>query len=397
MLDSLSSGIAQCSSAIVHCPRQMLVVLTNIPTPYRTAFFDALAEAAACAGKRFHVLYCAKTEPGRHWPYDSSKMKHAHTVLRGFHPSLTGIHAHLNPGVLAELNLLKPDTLLLAGSWNTPTILIAGLNIYSPAPRRFFWSEGHADAALHKSGLIAWLRRRVYRTFDGFAVPNAKSAEWAIAQAGSARPVVNLPNAIDAAFFKRPSGDARSQARQKLGFPGESRVLVQVSALTERKGVLPLAKAFLGLSYADRAGACLVFVGAGEQRSELEGLAAQSAGSIRLLGQLPPEEVRQVLWAADAFVLNTRLDPNPLSAIEASAAGLPIVMSAAAGNIREVVETPNTGFVIRDTKDPSEALRAVLSASDASLVEMGARSAEIARTQFDAFAVARSLVRQLYP
>ena len=374
-----------------------LVVLTNIPTPYRTAFFDALAEEAARAGKRFHVLYCAKTEPGRHWPYDASKMKHAHTVLRGFHPSLTGIHAHLNPGVLAELNLLKPDTLIIAGSWNTPTMLIAGLNITSPHPRRFFWSEGHADAALHKTGLIAWLRRRMYRTFDGFAVPNAKSAEWALAQAGGPRPIVTLPNAIDAKFFARPSGLARSESRRALGLEGEGRVLVQVSALTERKGVLELAQAFLALPSAERREAKLVFVGDGELRSRLEALAAKSSGALHVLGQLPPEEVRRVLWASDAFVLNTRLDPNPLSAIEAAAAGLPIVMSAAAGNIREIVELPNAGFVIRDAADPSDALRAVLSASDAQLAEMGARAAEVARTQFDASAVARSLIRQLYP
>jgi glycosyltransferase involved in cell wall biosynthesis len=374
-----------------------LVILTNIPTPYRTAFFDALAEEAARAGKRFHVLYCAKTEPGRHWPYDASKMKHAHTVLRGFHPSLTGIHAHLNPGVLAELNLLKPDTLILAGSWNTPTMLIAGLNITSPPPRRFFWSEGHADAALHKAGLIAWLRRRIYRTFDGFAVPNAKSAEWALAQAGGPRPIVTLPNAIDAKFFVRPSGNARAEARRALGLEGEGRVLVQVSALTDRKGVLELAKSFLALPPAERRGAKLLFVGEGELRPQLEALAAKSSDALRVLGQLPPEEVRRVLWAADAFVLNTRLDPNPLSAIEAAAAGLPIVMSAAAGNIREIVELPNAGFVIRDAADLSDALRAVLSASDAQLAEMGARAAEVARTQFDASAVARSLIRQLYP
>jgi glycosyltransferase involved in cell wall biosynthesis len=374
-----------------------LVVLTNIPTPYRTAFFDALAEEAARAGKRFHVLYCAKTEPGRHWPYEPAKMKHAHTVLRGFHRSLTGIHAHLNPGVLAELNLLKPDTLLIAGSWNTPTMLIAGLNIYSPHPRRFFWSEGHADAALHKRGLIAWLRRRVYRTFDGFAVPNAKSAEWALAQAGGPRPIVTLPNAIDAKAFARPSVNARSEARRHLGIAGEGRVLVQVSALTDRKGVLELARAFLGLTAEARRGAKLLFVGDGELRGRLNALAAESSGSIRVLGQLPPEEVRRVLWAADAFVLNTRLDPNPLSAIEAAAAGLPVVMSAAAGNIREVVEAPAAGFVIADPADPSEALRAVLGASDAQLAEMGARAAGLARTQFDAVAVARSLVKQLYP
>ena len=373
-----------------------LVVLTNIPTPYRTAFFDALAEAAAQAGKRFHVLYCAKTEPGRHWPYDASKIRHAHTVLRGFHPSLTGIHAHLNPGVLAELNLLKPDTLLLAGSWNTPTMLVAGLNIYSPHPRRFFWSEGHADAALHKRGLVAWVRRRIYRTFDGFAVPNAKSAEWALAQAGGPRPIVTLPNAIDAQFFARPSAGTRAESRRALGLEGEGRVLVQVSALTARKGVIELARAFLALSSTDRRAARLLFVGDGDYRAELEALAVESAGAIRVLGQLPPEEVRRVLWAADAFVLNTRLDPNPLSAIEAAAAGLPVLMSSAAGNIREVVEAPNAGFVIADPSDPSAALRSVLAASDQQLVEMGERAAELARTQFDAPAVARSLIRQLY-
>ena len=374
-----------------------LVVLTNIPTPYRTAFFDALAEEASRAGKRFHVLYCAKTEPGRHWPYDPSKMRHAHTVLRGFHRSLTGIHAHLNPGVLAELNLLKPDTLLVAGSWNTPTMLIAGLNIYSPHPRRFFWSEGHADAALHKGGLIAWVRRRVYRTFDGFAVPNAKSAEWALEQAGSPRPIVTLPNAIDAKFFARPSAGARAESRQALGLEGEGRVFVQVSALSQRKGVVDLAEKFLALPEAERRGAKLLFVGDGELRGALDALAAKSAGAIRMLGQLPPEEVRRILWAADAFILNTRLDPNPLSAIEAAAAGLPIVMSAAAGNVREVVEVPNAGFVIRDPADASEALRSVLAASDVELAAMGERAAQVARTRFDAVAVARSLVKQLYP
>jgi len=373
-----------------------LVVLTNIPTPYRTAFFDALAEEAAQARKRFHVLYCAKTEPGRHWPYEPAKMRHAHTVLRGFHPSFCGVHAHLNPGVLAELNLLKPDTLLIAGAWNTPTMLVAGLNIYSPHPRRFFWSEGHAGAVLNRRGFVAWARRRVYRTFDGFAVPNASSAEWALAQAGGARPIVDLPNAIDARAFARPSDSGRAETRRRLGLEGQGRVLVQVSALTERKGVLDLARAFLALGPDGRRGARLVFVGDGEHRAELAALAGGSAGAVRVLGQLPPEEVRRVLWAADAFVLNTRLDPNPLSAIEASAAGLPVVMSSAAGNIREVVEEPRAGFVIRDPDDPSEALRVVLDASDEQLAEMGARASANAR-RFDAPVVARSLIQQLYP
>ena len=374
-----------------------LVVLTNIPTPYRTAFFDALAEEAARAGKRFHVLYCAKTEPGRHWPYDPSKMKHAHTVLRGFHPSLTGIHAHLNPGVLAELNLLKPDTLICAGSWNTPTMLIAGLNIYSPHPRRLFWSEAHAGSALNKRGLIAWVRRRIYRTYDGFVVPNQASQEWSVAQAGEAKHCFLIPNAIDAAFYRRPTAMVRTEARTRLGLPAQGRVLLQVGLLSAAKGVPELAAAFIALPADVRRDATLAFAGAGPAEAELRALAGRSSGALRLLGQLPPDGVRDALWAADAFVLNTRRDSNPLSPIEAAAAGLPVVLSAAAGNVREVVEATNAGFVIRDPADPSEALRAVLSASDTDLAAMGERAAQVARTQFDAVAVARSLVKQLYP
>ena len=374
-----------------------LVILTNIPTPYRTAFFDALAEEASRVGKRFHVLYCAKTEPGRHWPYDVAKMRHAHTVLRGFHPSLTGIHAHLNPGVLAELNRLKPDTLIIAGSWNAPTMLIAGLNIYSPHPRRLFWSEAHAGSALNKSGLIAWVRRRIYRTYDGFVVPNQASAEWSGAQAGDAKPCFRIPNAVDAAFYRRPSPTARSEARARLGLPAQGRVLLQVGLLASAKGAPELARAFLALPAEVRRDAVLALVGTGPAEVELRALAGLSSGALRLLGQLSPDGVRDALWSADAFVLNTRRDSNPLSPIEAAAAGLPIVLSAAAGNVKEVVEAPQAGFVIHDPADPSEALRSVLSASDAQLAEMGARAAQVALTQFDAPAVARALVKQLYP
>ncbi len=147
-----------------------LVLLANIPTQARTAFFDAIAEEAARAGKRFHVLYCAKTEPG--WPaaYEPAKMRHAHTVLRGFHPALTGIHAHLNPGVLAELNLLKPDTLLMAGPWNIPTFLLAGLNIYTPAPRRFYWPDQASCVLKPCRGLMGWGKRRILSNFDGYVL-----------------------------------------------------------------------------------------------------------------------------------------------------------------------------------------------------------------------------------
>lgn len=177
-----------------------LVLIANIPTQARTAFFDALAEEAARAGKRFHVLYCAKTEPGRPAAYEPAKMMHAHTVLRGFHPALTGIHAHLNPGVLAELNLLKPDTLLMVGAWSTPTLLLAGLNIYSPAPRRFYWPDQASRGTQAKGGLIGWFRRRAFRVYDGVVLAQDDSEQELL---GGGKTVIRLADLAEATTSAR--------------------------------------------------------------------------------------------------------------------------------------------------------------------------------------------------
>ncbi len=369
-----------------------LVVLTNIPTPYRTAFFDAVAAEAAQIGRGFHVLYCAETEPGRHWPYEPATMRHAHTVLRGVHPRLVGTTAHLNLGVLAALRELRPTTLLVAGAWNTPTMLLAA-SADGPC-RRIFWSEGHAEAVLHREGLIAWARRRAYRSYDAFAVPNSRSAAWARAQAGEAKPIIELPNAIDTDFYRPASSEQKAAARRTLGLPAQARVLVQVGALTERKGPLPLARAFLGLPAAVRDDALLLLVGTGPQAAELQALAAASAGALRLLGQRDPAGVRTVLQAADAFVLNTFLDPNPLSPIEAAACGLPLVLSAKSGNIDELIIGPGLGCAIADPSDPGPALRTALAWSATQRETYGIAARRIAERDFSPSALARRLVQE---
>lgn len=369
-----------------------LVVLTNIPTPYRTAFFDAVAAEAAQIGRSFHVLYCATSEPGRHWPYEPAAMRHPHTVLAGWHPRLAGTSAHVNLGVLAALRDLRPTTLLVAGAWNTPTMLMAG---WSDVPcRRIFWSEGHADAVLHPAGFVAWARRRAYRSYDAFAVPNGRSATWARAQAGEAKPIVELPNAIDTEFYRPATPAQKTAARRQLGLPASGYVLVQVGALTERKGPLPLAQAFLAMSPAARRDAVLALVGTGPQEAALQGLAASSEGALRLLGQRDPAGVREVLHAADTFVLNTFLDPNPLSPIEAAACGLPLLLSAKSGNSDELIAGAGLGVPIADPADPTDALRAALGWSDSERAVYATRARQAAESAFAAPAIARRLIRE---
>ncbi len=71
------------------------------------------------------------------------------------------------------------------------------------------------------------------------------------------------------------------------------------------------------------------------------------AGRVRFVGGV--SDVRPFLAAADAFVLPTLYDPFPNAALEAMAAGLPVVTSTKCG-AAEVVREGESGFV-RDALD----------------------------------------------
>src|SRR5580658_9541523 len=102
--------------------KRRFVLLTNIPAPYRVAFFNSLASALAKQGVDFEVWFCAESEPNRKWKIDRSTFCFNYSVLPGWHPSIHGLYAHFNWSIIAKLRRARPAVMLMAGSWNTPTV-----------------------------------------------------------------------------------------------------------------------------------------------------------------------------------------------------------------------------------------------------------------------------------
>jgi len=377
----------------------MLVVLTNTPTPYRTAFFNELRDVLDGKGIPFHVLFCADVEPGRSWRYDPSELRFAHTLMRGVHPRRADVVFHFNPSVVRLLRSLRPQSLLVAGAWNTPTMLLGSRRSFCPGARRIFWSEGHADNVRHRGGPIPLARRWVLRSFDAFAVPNARSAAHIRSQVGDDAQIVFLPNTVDEDFYARRGERERLEARARLGIAAGARVLVQVSNLIPRKGARELAEAYVSLGREERASSMLAFVGGGALESELREIAgrASGGGEIHLTGAQSTSGVRDWLMAADAFFLPALADANPLAPIEASFASLPIFLSRAAGNSPEVVEEGVNGFCIPEVAPGALAasLRRALSMPSAELAAMGTAARANAERRFRRAAAAESLARAL--
>jgi glycosyltransferase involved in cell wall biosynthesis len=154
-------------------------------------------------------------------------------------------------------------------------------------------------------------------------------------------------NGVDTGVFQPVD---RAAARFRVGLPEHAKVLISVGGLVERKGmhrVIDCLPALLGrhpeLHY-------LVVGGAspeGDLRAELEAQVARLGltGRVHFLGEIPPEELKWPLSAADVFVLATRNEGWANVFLEAMACGLPVVATDVGGNA-EVVCRPELGTIV---------------------------------------------------
>ncbi len=377
-----------------------LAILTNIPTPYRVAFFETLAETIEKLGGMLHVFFCADTEPNRHWKIKSKDMQFSHTLLKGLHPTLFGTYAHINPTVVGAIGRRRPTWLLSAGAWNMPTVVLASAMGRRSTLWRLFWSEGHQDAVLHPTGLVAGIRRRCLARYDGFAVPNQRSADYLRQQLGDGVQALPLANTVDEQFFRPASADERAEARQLLGLPTNARVLFTAARLEPIKGVSELVEAWFKVPSTQKADALLAIAGEGSLRDVLK-IKAQMASTdsigVRLLGHLDAIGLRRWYWAADMFVLPSHRDPNPLSPIEASFCRLPLLLSGQAGNSQDLLLEAKTGHLICELTPEGIAhvLEMALKRDIQAWRDMGTKAHELVRSKFTRRSVAEGFVSSL--
>jgi glycosyltransferase involved in cell wall biosynthesis len=150
-----------------------------------------------------------------------------------------------------------------------------------------------------------------------------------------------VPNGV----APRSAPPGRAAARAALGLDPDQPVVLTVGRLTHMKGQWHLVDAVPGLlaRFPDLA---VVLVGDGPLRQALEKRAAALgvAGAVRFPGHRA--DARQLLDAADVFVLPSRYEGMPLVALEAMEAGLPVVATRVIGS-EEVVVDGVTGALVR--------------------------------------------------
>ena len=190
-----------------------------------------------------------------------------------------------------------------------------------------------------------------------------------------------VPYGFDLPEWNEADDESRRELRRKIGAGDEAFVVGWAGRLTAIKRPLDLIRTLRALLASD-VDALLVLVGDGEDRVDVEALAAELevADRCRLVGF--QKSIRPWYSSFDALLLTSANEGTPVVAIEALAAARPVVATRAGGT-GTVVRNGESGFLeaIGDTQALADRLAAL--ARDPELRDrMGKAGAEDVRARF---------------
>jgi L-malate glycosyltransferase len=153
-------------------------------------------------------------------------------------------------------------------------------------------------------------------------------------------PIEVIPNFVDLSAFTH----CRTQRDgQRFVEPGEQ-VLLHISNFRPVKRILDVVR-ILERVVREVPNTVLLMVGEGPERSSAQALARRLGlgDRVRFLGR--QDRIPELVGLADVFLLPSELESFGVSALEAMAAGVPVVGSDA-GGLPEVVKHTETGFLL---------------------------------------------------
>jgi glycosyltransferase involved in cell wall biosynthesis len=330
-----------------------VVYWNNIPAPYMVERFNALHDRG---NVQLEVWFSERTVPDRSWRIDEAEWRFAYRYL----PRL----AVAGRGLAIATPLLgarRPDVLIM--QYGAAEYVLAWAIAVLRRWRTAFWVEVTFDTWVRRRAYAEWLKGRMFGRLDGVLTAGEDGAAFARRYGAVDERIHLVRHVVDADFYAEGAARARAdrdRARDQLGLTGT--VFAYVGRIWEPKGVFDLAEAFERVRLAPNAAASLLVIGDGRDEERLRAfIAERKLDRIALAGFVQREALPAWYGIADVLVFPTRGDPYGMVVDEAMAAGLPVISTTNAGEIRARVIPGQTGWLV-PAEDPG-ALAAAMSAA----------------------------------
>lgn len=236
-------------------------------------------------------------------------------------------------------------------------------------------------------------RHAVFLMVDGAKVPGPDGAAYAGRYGLPGQRCWPVTQSVDLARFQRAAtltGDEQARLRARFGV-GAGVVFGYFGRLIPEKGLDDLLAAYEAVAR-QVPSVQLLLVGDGSGEAALRRRTTGVPGVI-FGGFVQPPALAEAYGAADAMVFPTHGDAHGLVVQEALAAGLPVIATEAAGDIRSRVHEGVNGFVVPAGDVDALRRRMAELAGDRSGRERMARAAAASASRFDHEAYADDFVR----
>jgi glycosyltransferase involved in cell wall biosynthesis len=309
------------------------------PTPYVVARFNAVAQRPELD---FHAVFSRVREPDRSWDVDESAWKFR-----------AGYLGRIKVPV-KELRRLRPDVFVLEyDRWNLALGAIIG---FAAAQRVAFRVLPNFDAWSRRTWWREIGKNVLFKAIDGAKVPGPDGAALATRYGLPTRRVTVVTQSIDVAHYglglDMPA-DERERRREALGLSGCA--FLYVGRIWAGKGLDELFDAYRQVR-AVRDDVSLLVVGDGTDCERYASRETATPG-ITFAGFVQPADLPGWYAICDVLVFPTHGDPNGLVVEESLAAGRPVIVSDAAGDIKaRVPESVGRVFPVGDVSALARAM-----------------------------------------
>lgn len=320
-----------------------VLLITNIPTPYRIPLFNELNSQLDGNGIKLKVVFGALTYARRKWAIDMSECKFDHVVL----PSKSIRYANYEKSSFTYSGLYQ-----IVSEFNPSAIITNGFSIATTKLwlRRWFASTPYIiwSGDIYQDKKPDSLLRKVHRKLliaraSGFIAYGSKAKQYLVSLGADTQDVRIGINTVDTQFYTRKSVEVRNN----IGRHNTKKHLLYVGHLSPRKNVLALLKIAQNFSKA-RSDFILDIVGDGEDLVQLEKyvLGNQLAEFVKFHGFKQKTDIALSMAQADCFLFQTDFDIWGLVLVEAMAAGLACIASIHAGATQDLIKDGVTGFAM---------------------------------------------------
>lgn len=303
--------------------------VTNVPAPYRVGVWNHLAGDPRIDLK---VFFASPREPNREW--DLGRMEFEHEFLRQSCLTWRGRYIHTNPDVWGRLKAYAPDVVLTTGF--NPTHLLAFLYARAHGCKHVAMTDGTLQSEAGLSGVHKALRRYVYARTQAFAGPCEGTLDLYRSYGIDDRHLFKSHLLADNEAFT-----AAGRVEKRYDF-----IVCGRLAAVKNPGFALDVCAETAVRLGRRVS--LSVVGSGELEGELRRRAAQVSDRVStdFHGFAKQGELPHRYGQARVFLFPTLWDPWGVVANEASAAGVPTLVSPHAGSAHELIQHERTGYVL---------------------------------------------------